>query len=160
MSFPKTDMELLCADCGLEFILTVGEQEFFLDKGLDNPRRCISCRRIRRQREYGGSAQRKGTSVQERPFSFENEPRTCKDCGESFIFTIGDQEYYQAHGLQNVPKRCPTCLRTARVERKTKIEITCEKCGELAEVPRIILRLKKPKLCSRCHEIEQIEASS
>ena len=44
------DKKIICKDCGKEFVFTVGEQEFFKDKGYDHePKRCISCRRKRRQ---------------------------------------------------------------------------------------------------------------
>lgn len=44
------DKKIICKDCGQEFIFTVGEQEFFKDKGYEHePKRCVSCRRKRRQ---------------------------------------------------------------------------------------------------------------
>ncbi|MBE6071330.1 MAG: cytochrome C551 [Clostridium butyricum] len=43
------DRTLVCKDCGKEFIFTVGEQEFFKEKGFDNdPVRCPDCRRARK----------------------------------------------------------------------------------------------------------------
>ena len=45
------DRSLICKECGAEFVFTQGEQEFFWTKGFDNqPNRCPSCRRIRRDR--------------------------------------------------------------------------------------------------------------
>ena len=44
------DRTLICKDCGKEFIFTVGEQEFYKEKGFDNdPVRCPDCRRARKQ---------------------------------------------------------------------------------------------------------------
>ena len=44
-----TDKTLVCKDCGNEFIFTVGEQEFYKEKGFDNePVRCPACRRARK----------------------------------------------------------------------------------------------------------------
>ena len=44
------DEKLVCEDCGMEFIFTVGEQEFYAEKGLVNkPKRCPDCRKKRRQ---------------------------------------------------------------------------------------------------------------
>ncbi|MGG5461404.1 zinc-ribbon domain-containing protein [Clostridium sp. B9] len=44
------DKKLTCVDCGQEFIFTVGEQEFYKEKGFDNePKRCLACRRARKQ---------------------------------------------------------------------------------------------------------------
>ncbi|EOR26400.1 MULTISPECIES: zinc-ribbon domain-containing protein [Clostridium] len=43
------DRKLVCKDCGKEFIFTVGEQEFYKEKGFDNdPVRCADCRRARK----------------------------------------------------------------------------------------------------------------
>ena len=45
-----TDKTLLCKDCGQEFIFTVGEQEFFKEKGFENdPIRCLACRRAKKE---------------------------------------------------------------------------------------------------------------
>lgn len=35
--------------CGVEFVFTVGEQEFFKDKGFNPPRRCADCRKKKRE---------------------------------------------------------------------------------------------------------------
>ncbi len=43
------DKTLVCKDCGKEFLFTVGEQEFFKEKGFDNePVRCPECRKARK----------------------------------------------------------------------------------------------------------------
>ncbi|MVX66301.1 cytochrome C551 [Clostridium chromiireducens] len=45
-----TEKTLVCRDCGNEFIFTVGEQEFYQEKGFTNePTRCIACRRIKKE---------------------------------------------------------------------------------------------------------------
>ncbi|RZN14186.1 MAG: cytochrome C551 [Methanosarcinales archaeon] len=38
------DKTLTCQDCSEEFIFTAGEQEFFEEKGFDEPKRCKECR--------------------------------------------------------------------------------------------------------------------
>jgi hypothetical protein len=44
------DRTLVCKDCGKEFVFTVGEQEFYKEKGFDNdPVRCPECRKSRKQ---------------------------------------------------------------------------------------------------------------
>lgn len=40
----------------------------------------------------------------------------CQDCGQEFVFTAGEQEFYQQKGFQSEPKRCPEC-RKANKER-------------------------------------------
>jgi DNA-directed RNA polymerase subunit RPC12/RpoP len=43
------DRKIICKDCGKEFIFTVGEQEFFKEKGFENdPVRCPECRKARK----------------------------------------------------------------------------------------------------------------
>lgn len=43
------DKTLVCKDCGKQFVFTVGEQEFFKERGLENePQRCPDCRRARK----------------------------------------------------------------------------------------------------------------
>ncbi|MBP3691576.1 MAG: zinc-ribbon domain containing protein, partial [Schwartzia sp.] len=34
---------------------------------------------------------------------------TCKDCGKDFIFTVGEQEFYNEKGFENKPARCRDC---------------------------------------------------
>ncbi len=44
------DKTIVCKDCGKEFVFTVGEQEFYKEKGFENePVRCPDCRRARKQ---------------------------------------------------------------------------------------------------------------
>lgn len=45
-----TDKVLKCKDCGCDFVWTVGEQEFYAQKGFTNePVRCPDCRKARKQ---------------------------------------------------------------------------------------------------------------
>lgn len=44
----------------------------------------------------------------------EDKKVICKDCGCEFIFTVGEQTFYQEKGFENEPQRCPEC----RAERK------------------------------------------
>ena len=49
------DKTLNCKDCNNEFVFTVGEQEFYAEKGFDNePQRCPDCRRARKSQRPGG----------------------------------------------------------------------------------------------------------
>ena len=43
----------------------------------------------------------------------------CKDCGQEFIFSVNEQQFYAEKGFTNEPARCKTC----RDKRKAK-EIT------------------------------------
>lgn len=42
------DIKIVCKDCGKEFTFTVGEQEFYKEKGFSNPVRCKDCRKKRK----------------------------------------------------------------------------------------------------------------
>lgn len=42
---------------------------------------------------------------------------TCKDCGEKFIFTVREQEFYEEKGLEHNPVRCKTCRDKKKSER-------------------------------------------
>jgi DNA replicative helicase MCM subunit Mcm2 (Cdc46/Mcm family) len=33
----------------------------------------------------------------------------CKDCGNEFVFTEGEQEFYAEKGFTNEPTRCKDC---------------------------------------------------
>lgn len=38
------DLMLACIDCGNSFEFTAGEQKFYSDKGMTQPKRCKTCR--------------------------------------------------------------------------------------------------------------------
>ena len=42
------DRILTCRDCGRDFVFAVGEQKYFLTRGLATPKRCPECRQLRR----------------------------------------------------------------------------------------------------------------
>ena len=45
--------------------------------------------------------------------SYADKSLTCRDCGQVFAFTSGEQEFHASKGFQNDPSRCPDC-RSAR----------------------------------------------
>ena len=52
-----SDKNLVCADCGQEFVFTARDQEFYAGRGFSEPRRCPSCRAAKKaQREAGGGS--------------------------------------------------------------------------------------------------------
>ena len=40
---------------------------------------------------------------------FEDETLKCRDCGEDFVFTAGEQEFYKEKKFENKPVRCKAC---------------------------------------------------
>ena len=43
-----------CVDCSSEFEFTDGEQEFYADKGYNQPKRCAECRAKKKAQANGG----------------------------------------------------------------------------------------------------------
>ena len=52
---------------------------------------------------------------------FEDKTLVCKDCGNEFVFTAGEQEFYAQKGLVNTPKRCPECRKARKHKSKRKM---------------------------------------
>lgn len=83
------DRKLECADCGNTFIFTAGEQEFYQERGFSEPRRCPSCRAMRKSDRSGGdrltgsrsapASERRGGK--ERPFR-QMYAAVCAACGQ------------------------------------------------------------------------------
>ena len=48
-----TDKTLNCADCGQDFTFTASEQQFFADRQFSEPRRCATCRAVRKAARGG-----------------------------------------------------------------------------------------------------------
>ncbi|MFC2033521.1 zinc-ribbon domain containing protein [Chloroflexota bacterium] len=68
------DKTLECADCGVNFVFSAEEQDFFASKGYTNePKRCPACRQARKSERYGSSSSR----PQRQMF-----PATCAECGK------------------------------------------------------------------------------
>jgi CxxC-x17-CxxC domain-containing protein len=91
--------------------------------------------------------------------SFQDKSLQCSDCGQEFIFTAGEQEFYASRGLQNEPKRCPECRRARKSERyanggyksrRQMFPAICASCGKDTEVP-FEPRDDRPVYCSDCY---------
>lgn len=65
------DRTLTCVECGNEFTFTADDQEFHARRGYEDPKRCPSCRRARR--DGGGSRGGYGSGT-----TFE---AVCANCG-------------------------------------------------------------------------------
>ncbi len=83
---------------------------------------------------------------------FEDKNLTCKECGDSFVFTAGEQEFYSEKGFVNEPQRCKNCRtnrkNAIRAERE-QFTATCASCGQDAQVP-FKPREDRPVYCSKC----------
>jgi Probable zinc-ribbon domain len=55
------DKAIRCADCGQSFNFSQGEQEFYQQKGMSEPKRCKECREAKKA-ERGGRGDRGGSA--------------------------------------------------------------------------------------------------
>jgi hypothetical protein len=51
-------------------------------------------------------------------YKMSDKNLTCKDCGKEFVFTEGEQAFYQEKGFENEPQRCPDCRRARKQTRR------------------------------------------
>jgi len=91
--------------------------------------------------------------------SLEDKSIQCSDCGNTFTFSVEDQEFFLSKGYTNDPKRCPECRRARKAERngnssysdsRQMFPATCAECGKSTEVP-FEPRYDKPVYCSDCY---------
>ena len=88
---------------------------------------------------------------------YEDRTLTCRDCGESFVFSSGEQAFFASKGLTNDPQRCPTCRAAAKRARNAESGIReyhaaiCNSCGGQAVVP-FQPRNDRPVYCSTCFD--------
>jgi CxxC-x17-CxxC domain-containing protein len=84
---------------------------------------------------------------------YEDKTLICKECGEEFIFTAGEQEFYAEKGFQNEPARCKPC-RDARKSngrgRREMHDAICAECGAPTQVP-FVPKNDRPIYCSECY---------
>lgn len=86
---------------------------------------------------------------------FEDQTLACKECGQPFLWTAGERQFYHEKGLTNVPARCSPCrsVRKAKLglQERAQTVVVCEECGERTTVP-FVPRNGNPVYCSRCYE--------
>src|SRR5262245_49234128 len=100
--------------------------------------------------------------------SYADKNLTCRECGQEFAWTAGEQEFYASRGLMHPPSRCPSCRRARKMggvsdqaggyERPARqmYTATCDNCGKQATVP-FQPTSGKPVYCSEC--FEQVRAA-
>lgn len=84
---------------------------------------------------------------------FEDKTLKCKECGAEFVFTAGEQEFYESKGFVNEPQRCKACRdarkHAARPEKREMFPAVCAACGKECTVP-FSPREDRPVYCSDC----------
>lgn len=94
-----------------------------------------------------------------------NQDKTmkCKDCGNDFVWTAGEQQFYQDKGFTNPPSRCQNCRQAKKAAGgnggfgggpRQDFPITCSKCGKQDTVP-FQPKGDKPVLCRECFKAQK-----
>ena len=104
---------------------------------------------------------------------------TCRECGKSFLFTAGEQEFFANRGFTNEPTRCPQCRALRRQSRdsgggsgysnaasgalhdrprRELHTVPCARCGLDAQVP-FVPKGDRPVYCSDCFDAERSGSS-
>ena len=118
-----TDQVLTCVDCGIDFVFSASEQEFFAQKGFSSaPKRCSSCRAQRRASgTSGGSSYGSGGS------SYGS--------GGSSYGSGGGSSYSGGGGYSRGPREM--------------FDAVCARCGKDTQVP-FRPSGARPVYCSDC----------
>lgn len=99
--------------------------------------------------------------------TYRDKTLTCRDCGTTFTFTAGEQEFYASRGFDNPPSRCRDCRAARKAQRGGGYESSsyggyerprremypavCASCGQETQVP-FQPRGDRPVYCSSCFE--------
>jgi CxxC-x17-CxxC domain-containing protein len=96
---------------------------------------------------------------------------TCSDCGQEFVFTAGEQQFFQERGYSS-PRRCKPCRQAkqgagqgsgsyAQHESSgggsgsgTSTTVVCASCGQTTTVP-FEPRGDRPVYCKSCYRPKQ-----
>ncbi len=100
--------------------------------------------------------------------TFADEPEIddkniiCIDCGNDFIWTIGEQIFFRDKGLENPPKRCRDCKKAKNdrlaavnnaqklgIKQKVEVAVHCARCGAYTTVP-FYPSQGRPVYCRSC----------
>ena len=93
---------------------------------------------------------------------YQDKTLVCVDCGEEFVFSASEQEFFAEKGFANEPKRCPECRskrknsRQSRMQNREMFTVTCAECGKETQVP-FQPRGDRPVYCDECYRQKQKE---
>ena len=87
----------------------------------------------------------------------------CVDCGDNFIWSAGEQEFFRDKGLQNPPKRCKDCKKAKNerlaainnaqksgVRQRIEVAVRCAECETQTTVP-FYPSQGRPVYCRSCY---------
>ena len=91
---------------------------------------------------------------------------TCRDCGQEFLFSSSEQEFFAEKGFTNDPGRCPQCRAARKSQNRRGVgggvresfgrqnrqmyPAVCASCGKETEVP-FQPREGRPVYCRDCY---------
>ena len=108
---------------------------------------------------------------------YNDKTIACRDCGQNFTFTVGEQEFFAQKGFTNEPSRCPDCRASRRrgndgyggggyssgggYERRERemFPVVCSQCGKDTQVP-FQPRTDRPVYCSDCFAAQRGSSNS
>jgi CxxC-x17-CxxC domain-containing protein len=83
---------------------------------------------------------------------YSDKALTCVECGQPFVFSVGEQIFFRERQFQHVPKRCKTCKgKSAATRVRVETSVTCAACGAPTTVP-FLPSQKRPVLCRVCFQ--------
>jgi CxxC-x17-CxxC domain-containing protein len=109
----------------------------------------------------------------EAAMEFTDRILTCVDCGGEFVFTAGEQLFFQDKQFKNDPKRCKPCKSrrahgsaapapgagpAAAGISRTETRTECSECGVATTVPFKPTQ-GRPVLCRQCFKNRQTVAA-
>jgi CxxC-x17-CxxC domain-containing protein len=101
----------------------------------------------------------------------------CISCGEDFVFTAGEQEFYRSRGLTNEPTRCRNCREARKQTRgqgrggggtsfsaapsgdRELFAVVCSGCGSQTQVP-FAPSSGRPVFCRDCYRSRRPETGA
>ena len=106
------DRTLNCVDCGVEFIHSAADQEYYQQKGfVSEPKRCTSCRASRRA--AATPATTSATSAARAATSAATTARTVST-SRSICSSCGNQAQVPFKPRMDRPVYCSDCFRTVK----------------------------------------------
>jgi CxxC-x17-CxxC domain-containing protein len=105
------DRSLTCVDCGVEFVHSAADQEYYAQKGFTSePKRCTSCRAYRRSsRDSGADEHNPGG-----PRGYERAEGGAREYFVAVCTSCGNQAQVPFKPRMDKPVYCSDCFRQVR----------------------------------------------